>query len=261
MDDEQPVIDNGRRIVVRGLWSVACLAGLMPAAMVRKNLKREAENIIKAHAVSHAVAHAVARAPEASDFDHALWNEAEALSIARYWSGEKAPDGRHAEARLLWSDEALCVRFVCRQTEPLVVSAAPRKDQKTIGLWDRDVCEIFIAPDAARPERYFEFEAAPTGEWLDLAIRWNPVERETDWDFHSGMTAAARTGKGLVVIGIRIPWKALGRAPQAGERWRGNLFRCVGAGETRGYLAWRPTHTERPGFHIPAAFGEIEFKG
>jgi alpha-galactosidase len=254
MDDEQPIIDNGRRrIVVQSLWSIACLAGLTPAAMMRKNLKREAENVIKAQRVAHA--------PAASDLDHAAWNKAQAIHIARYWSGEEAPVKRHAEARLLWSDEALCVRFVCCQSEPLNLSTTPRKDQKTIGLWDRDVCEIFIAPDANRPEHYFEFEAAPTGEWLDLAIRWKPVERETEWDFHSGMTAAAIIGGISVWIAMRIPWKALGHTPKVGERWRGNLFRCVGAGETRGYLAWRPTRTERPDFHIPKAFGEIIFKG
>ena len=254
MDDEQPIIDNGRRrVVVQSLWSIACLAGLGPAAMMRKNLKREAENVIKAQRLAHA--------PTASDLDHAAWNKAPAIHISRYWSGEEAPASRHAEARLLWSDEALCVRFVCRQAEPLILSATPQKNQKTIGLWDRDVCEIFIAPDAAHPERYFEFEAAPTGEWLDLAIHWKPVERETDWDFHSGMTAAARISSSSVTIAMRIPWKSLGRAPQTGERWRGNLFRCVGAGETRGYLAWQPTRTEQPDFHIPKAFGEIRFEG
>lgn len=253
MDDEQPVIDDGRRrLVVYGLWSITCLAGLGPAAMMRKNLKREAENVIKAQHV--------ARAPSASELDHAAWNKADAIRIARYWSGEEAPASRHAEARLLWSDEALCVRFVCRQAEPLILSAAPQTDKKTIGLWDRDVCEIFIAPDVAHPERYFEFEAAPTGEWLDLAIRWKPEERETDWDFRSGMTSAARIGSSSITVAMHIPWKALGHAPQAGERWRGNLFRCVGAGETRGYLAWQPTRTEQPHFHVPEAFGEIIFK-
>lgn len=223
----------------------------MPA-MMRKKLKREAENVIKAQRVT--------LAPSASDLDHAAWNKADAIHLTRYWSGGEAPVKRHAEARLLWSDEALCVRFICQQAEPLVLSATSQKDKKTIGLWDRDVCEIFIAPDANHPDRYFEFEAAPTGEWLDLAIRWKPEARETDWDFHSGMTSAARIGSNSVTIAMRIPWKSLGRAPQAGERWRGNLFRCVGAGEGRGYLAWRPTYTEYPDFHVPDAFGEIIFK-
>lgn len=196
----------------------------------------------------------------AGELDHPLWETARPVLITRYWSGEEASPARHAEARLVWSGAALSVRFVCPQREPLIVSAEPQTETKTIGLWDRDVCEIFVAPDAREPERYFEFEAAPTGEWLDVAIEWKAAERLSDWKYCSGMTTAARVGKDGIEVAMRIPWEAFGRAPTAGERWRGNLFRCVGEGETRGYLAWRPTYAEEPGFHVPAAFGEIEFK-
>ncbi len=129
-----------------------------------------------------------------------------------------------------------------------------------MGLWDRDVCEIFIAPDTAVPERYLEFEAAPTGEWLDVAIHWMPNKRESDWEFHSGMTTAARAEKDRVIIAMRIPWDDWIHKPQVGERWRVNLFRCVGAGETRGYLAWQPTRTSQPNFHLPQAFGWLIFR-
>jgi len=196
----------------------------------------------------------------AGDFGHAAWARARPAHLARYWSGEEAPPGRRAEARLLWGDEALVVRFDCRQAEPLVVSAAPRLDQKTIGLWERDVCELFVAPAAAAPGRYFEFEAAPTGEWLDLALTLRPRGRETDWHYRSGMTAAARVDADALTIAMRVPWRALGGAPRAGERWRANLFRCVGAGPDRGYLAWQPTHTPEPGFHVPEKFGWLKFK-
>ncbi len=197
----------------------------------------------------------------ASDLAHPAWEAAQVAAIKRYWSGEDAPVGRHAEARLLWSDAALCVRFVCRQTEPLVVHPHPQTERKTLGLWDRDVCELFIAPDGREPERYFEFEAAPTGEWLDLIVCQKSDVRETDWEFHSGMTVAASVQANSITIAMRVPWSALGQVPQAGERWRANLFRCVGAGATRGYLAWQPTLTDEPGFHVPAAFGWIRFKG
>ncbi len=193
-----------------------------------------------------------------ADFDHAAWNEAQAVRLTRYWSGAEAPAGRHAEARLLWDDEALRVRFVCQQSEPLVISASPRIERKTQGLWDRDVCELFIAPDNA--ENYFEFEAAPTGEWLDLAIHWRPDGRDTNWQFQSGMQTASRIGAGLMTTVMHVPFAALGRVPRAGERWRANLFRCVGADSERGYLAWQPTHTEQPSFHVPQKFGWLEFK-
>jgi hypothetical protein len=38
-----------------------------------------------------------------------------------------------------------------------------------------------------------------------------------------------------------------------------NLCRCVGEDPDRGYLAWRPTHTAEPNFHVPTAFGTIVF--
>ena len=195
-----------------------------------------------------------------TELDHAAWDSARPVTINRYWSAEDAPIGRQAEARLLWSDEALYVRFVYRQTEPPVVSPKPQIKRKTIGLWDRDVCELFIAPDEHEPERYFEFEAAPTGEWLDLRIYYKPDERETDWNFHSGMTTATRVTQGEVTIAMRVPWKALGRRPLDDERWRGNLFRVCGSGDTRGYVTWRPTRTPEPNFHLPAAFGWIRFR-
>ena len=192
--------------------------------------------------------------------DHPEWKRAKAVRITRYWSGEEAPVGRTAEARILWSSKALHIRFVCHQGEPLVVSATPQTAKKTMGLWDRDVCEIFIAPDAAVVERYLEFEAAPTGEWLDVAIHWTPEKRESDWEFQSHMTTAAHIEKDRVTIAMRIPWNHWIHEPQRNERWRVNLFRCVGSDPNRGYLAWQPTRTPEANFHVPQVFGWLVFK-
>lgn len=197
-----------------------------------------------------------------ADFDHALWSRAEAVMLTRYYSGEVAPPERHAEARLLWTPSALNVRFHCPQAEPLVISDSPQTETKTIGLWDRDVCEIFVAPGSHVPEHYFEFEAAPTGEWLDLEINWQPNGRATNWEYASGMEAAGRIGDAEVTIALRVPWTAFGREPVAGEEWRVNLFRCVGRdteGDVRGYLAWQPTRAGQPNFHVPHVFGWLRF--
>lgn len=191
--------------------------------------------------------------------DHAAWSQARPARLVHYWSGELAPRERHAEVRALWTANALFMRFDCQQHEPLVVNTEPQTAQKTMGLWERDVCEVFIAPNVNEPERYYEFEAAPTGEWLDLAIHQTPDKRETDWEYTSGMTTAARIDNERITIAIRIPFEALGRVPNVGDRWRTNLFRCVGSGETRGYLAWQPTRTEQPNFHVPDAFGWLCF--
>ncbi|HEX8723521.1 MAG TPA: carbohydrate-binding family 9-like protein [Pyrinomonadaceae bacterium] len=196
----------------------------------------------------------------AGDFRNAAWGRARAAHVARYWSGEDAPAGRRAEARVLWDAGGLTVRFDCRQSEPLVVAERPRLDAKTIGLWERDVCEIFVAPGDGPVRHYYEFEVAPTGEWLDLRIDVGPRELEKDWQYASGMTAAARVGRGSLTLGLRVPWASLGRTPAAGERWRCNLFRCVGRDPGRGYLAWQPTHAPEPAFHVPEKFGWMVFR-
>ncbi|HLL74548.1 MAG TPA: carbohydrate-binding family 9-like protein [Pyrinomonadaceae bacterium] len=208
------------------------------------------DGVVEAHGVAHDLS--------AGDLDHAAWEDARPVGIARLWSGEDAPPARHAESRLLWTADALLVRFVCRQEEPLIVNAAPEVHRKTIGLWDRDVCELFVAPHAHAPQRYFEFEVAPTGEWLDLALEKTAGGRVTDWDYSSGMTVAARAGEGQLTLAMRVPFAALGRKPARNDVWRANLYRCVGAGWSR-YLAWLPTYTPEPNFHVPEKFGRLKF--
>ena len=193
-------------------------------------------------------------------FNHPAWESCRPVKIEHYWSGESAPAARHAEARVCWSDEALHVRFVCEQHEPLNVSADPKIDHKTLGLWDRDVCEIFLAPDAEHPERYFEFEAAPTGEWIDLGIVVTPTGRETDWDYRSGMTTAAALESETLIIGIKAPWSDSIPKPEKGAEWRANVFRCVGPEAPERYLAWRPTRTPEPNYHVPEVFGLLKFE-
>ena len=194
-----------------------------------------------------------------ADFENQVWEDSEPVKITQLWSGEPAAASRHAEARLCWSNDALHVRFDCRQQEPLVVSANPVTDKKTLGVWDRDVCEIFLAPDPANPSRYFEFEAAPNGEWVDLGITLTPTGRETDWDFASGFTTAAKLDGERLLVGMRIPWSESLPKPASGDVWRVNVFRCVGPESPSRYLAWRPTRTPEPAFHIAEAFGVLRF--
>ena len=193
------------------------------------------------------------------DFENVVWQKCQPVTIAHLWSGEPAPVERQAEVRICWSDEGLHVRFVGNQHEPLVVSAEPVTDRKTLGLWDRDVCEIFVAPNPENPSRYFEFEAAPTGEWVDLGIVLGSEGRLTDWDYTSGMSAAAKVEETRIKVAISIPWSASIPKPNHGDRWLINLFRCVGPEAPDRYLAWRPTRTPEPNFHVSEAFGSLVF--
>jgi alpha-galactosidase len=194
------------------------------------------------------------------DFDLEIWHHAQTIEIKRYWSGVEAEIERRAIAKIIWTNKSLYIRFDAAQFEPLVVNQNPNLAGKTDKLWENDVCEIFIAPNTNEPERYYEFEIAPTGEWIDLAIHQLPDSRETDSHYHSGMKTSAKIEENSVVMICKINWwQAFGRVPQDGEKWPVNLFRCVGRGENRGFLAWQPTLTEKPNFHVPQVFGWLEF--
>jgi alpha-galactosidase len=194
-----------------------------------------------------------------TDLDSDRWAEAHEVEIDKYWNGEKAPKERRMAARLLYSPRALYVRFEANQAEPLVANKRPRLDTKTVGLWNKDVCEIFICPYVRDHYRYLEFEAAPTGEWVDAKISQRTDSRVTDLLYLSGMKTAARIESDKIIIAMKIGWGAYPGKPGAGDVWRGNLFRCIGQGQSRGYLAWQPTETERPNFHVPEKFGEFVF--
>lgn len=224
----------------------AILTAIIPAAAMESNDRIE---------ISH-----VNREIDISAYDDSIWSHSHHIEIDTYWSGEVAPQTRKVDTRVLWSNTALYVRFAAAQNEPLVVSDRPNLKRKARGLWNRDVCELFIAPDRAIPNKYFEFEVAPTGEWIDVGIEITPEKLLRDWDYRSEMQAFAFMDADTVFEIIKVPFKSLGRMPKAGDIWLGNLFRCVGEGDSRGYLAWRPTKTAKPSFHVPSAFGEFHFK-
>jgi len=191
------------------------------------------------------------------DWDNLAWQNAPVAILDHLCSGELAPPSRRCDARLLWTNSALLVRFDCRQDEPVVATEKPDLSCKTLDLFNRDVVEIFIAPQDLLTRRYYEFEAAPNGEWLDLMLHRDSENEpyQPDWNWISGMTTAARSDDKNTIIVMRIPWRSIGRMPRKGEEWRANLFRCAGAPQS--YLSWQVTNA--PGFHVPERFGRLRF--
>ncbi len=195
-----------------------------------------------------------------SDFDNEFWKNCSKIEIKNYWSGESAANARKSEVQMAWTENSFLIKFAGNQEEFLNVNSKTDLTKKNERLWERDVFEIFVAPDAEDIRRYFEFEVAPTGEWLDLKMQILPNgERQPDFSYSSGMKVSARILQNGIQAMIKIQWNAFGKKPAAGDVWRGNLFRCVGSGKTRGYLAWQPTETAQPDFHVPDKFGYFEF--
>ena len=92
--------------------------------------------------------------------------------------------------------------------------------------------------------------------WIDLDI--SPEGRA---DLKSGLQRSVfLDDKNKVwAAELEIPMKALTREFDPKAVWRVNFFRVEGRQEPRRYLAWRPTHSPQPNFHIPSAFGRMRF--
>jgi alpha-galactosidase len=60
---------------------------------------------------------------------------------------------------------------------------------------------------------------------------------------------------------LAIPIKSLTANFNPSAIWRANFYRVEGTKEPRAYLAWQPTHTPQPNFHVPSAFGKLRFAG
>jgi hypothetical protein len=135
-------------------------------------------------------------------------------------------------------------------------------------LYDEDVVEVFLAPE--RREEYFEIEVSPLGAMFDAHIISPDGNRQTmraDKSWNAGAIAAVRRlveldGTATCDTLVRIPFASVGRpTPRPGERWLANFFR-IDRHPVRGdeYSAWRPTLRVPPDFHVPDAFGSIEFR-
>ena len=97
------------------------------------------------------------------------WKNAPAIQFHHDWQGKNADPRRETEVRLLWTPDALYVRFLARYRILTVFTdaeASGRRDQ----LWERDVAEIFLQPAGSDARHYKEIEVSPNGFWIDLDI-------------------------------------------------------------------------------------------
>lgn len=179
-------------------------------------------------------------------------NAAEAVIDSSLKEGQRKPALR-TTARVLWSKHFLYLGYRA-PFEELTVFSPPNLSGERLGLWENDVVEAFIAPNPDRPESYMEFEAAPTGEKLDLTL--NPSQKDFEWT--SGFETRSRVDSKSKIwtCEMRIPLSSISHSsPNPGDRWRLNLYRNDRASRT--FLAWNPTATRTA--HTPDKFGWLVF--
>jgi hypothetical protein len=142
----------------------------------------------------------------------------------------------------------------CISGNKLTVFDTPTVSRERLGLWERDVVEVFVGSDWQNINRYVEYEVAPTNERLDVSL--NLPDKSFAWDGRGQSVARINRKQKKWTVEMRIPLELLGSVkPASGTRWRLNLYRCDRANNA--FLAWSPTL--KPSFHTPKKFGVLEF--
>jgi cellulose/xylan binding protein with CBM9 domain len=207
------------------------------------------------------------------------WQSAQPIRFSADWQAQNGDPRLETEVRVLWSPEMLYLRFVCLYRELFVFGDSDPNGRRD-HLWERDVAEAFVQPpeslgmtggNARHPRfkfhqiegdydtpyaHYKEFEIAPNGMWIDLDIV--PSGRG---DLKSGLARSVYLDEKNKVwtAEMEIPMKTLTTNFNPSATWRVNFYRIEGKVEPRKYLAWQPTMTPQPNFHVPEKFGVMRF--
>lgn len=185
----------------------------------------------------------------------AEWNNALPISFCADWQGLNPQPTLLTQVQALWSLQTLFLRFDCHYRTVYVFEDSDPNGRR-YQLWDRDVVEAFLQPDPSRERFYKELEVAPNGMWVDLDIFPGG---------HSDLQSGLRRSVSLNQIErcwtaeLSLPLRSLTDKFDPTVPWRANFYRVEGEAEPRQYLAWRPTHTPQPNFHVPECFGILRF--
>src|SRR5579871_399551 len=121
-----------------------------------------------------------------------LWSSAARATILKDCTHVLEYPALNSTVRGFWTDKDLFLLFECPY-EVLNLWLPPMGGGPRVNLWDRDVVEMFLGDDWKSIRHYREFEIAPTGDWIDLAIDLDKKSYDHSW--RSGWKTAARIDK------------------------------------------------------------------
>ena len=191
-----------------------------------------------------------------------VWKRSASTLILKDCSHKLEYQDLASKVQAFWTDNDLYLLFICPYKK-LNIWEPTQNDRPRDKLWDRDVVEFFLGSDWNEIRRYREFEIAPTGDWIDLAIDLSRKSYDRNW--RSGWKTAARIDdrSHTWFAAARVPLKSVSEVPvKVGTRWRVNLYRIDGEGpdSRRHFMCWQPTCAgNRDPNHVPENFGSLLF--
>ena len=194
------------------------------------------------------------------DLNKPVWQNVERVRLDHDWAGRKAEV--ETQAASLWSATRVYVAFWCGYS---VLNVFEDEDPATErwGLWERDVVEVFLNPDPACVNHYYEFEVAPTNQWVDLEIDLDKKPfNDAAWDSRFEHETRIHPERHVWTCEMSIPVASMDVGEiQPSTEWRVNFYRADGSGNggERCFLCWSPTRSAQPNFHVPRRFGILQF--
>ena len=181
------------------------------------------------------------------------WNDTTPASFDTDWSGAKTKST--TRVRVAWSKSALYVVWELEGAGIEVDAARPVKAERE-KLYEEDCVELFFTPDPGVRTRYYEVEVGPLGHFFDLGVDRRTNKSDITWSSRPEIaTKVDREGhRATIEMALRAP--EIVNALGTGKRLPFALYRMEGK-TPRLYLAWSPTRTAKPNFHVHDAFGTL----
>lgn len=163
----------------------------------------------------------------AGDLSHPACYKAEPTYLEHGSKTGKVLQESSTEIRALWTDQYLYVGFKA-PFEILNTFQPPNLTGEPIGLWEKDVVEMFIGSEPKKIGRYKEFQVAPTGERLDLSLEL--PNRDFDWSSQWATAVNVDEETHIWRSEMKIPLAAIAdqgndAMPNKGDRWPVNFYR------------------------------------
>jgi hypothetical protein len=158
-------------------------------------------------------------------------------------------------AQVGWDADNLYVDVRCYEPnmDKLKVSATKR-DSGVPPIWDDDCVEIFVAPDAAAPEKGVHYIINAAGTLFDSKTNGILGQEDTNWNGNAKVLVQRETGRW--VVRVSIPWTDLGlENVKAGHKISGNFYRTRYAGEELVESGWAPMR--EASYYSPQDFGTL----
>ena len=187
---------------------------------------------------------------------HGSLDSAKPVTFDTDWSG--ASTGISTSVRAAWTNEALLLRFALSGAGLNVDDTKPIEAERE-KLYEEDCVEFFVTPDASAPNHYYEVELGPRGHFFDLEVHRGAkldVRKAIAWSSRPTIATKVDADKHTATIDASFRAPEIVKALKAGASLPFALYRMEGK-SPRKYLAWSPTMTAKPDFHVPAKFGRL----